>query len=79
MEINCILDYGYPYKEAYTLRYKTKIYPITFSTCLDGLRRIISIIKQQKIRRIYFLDSNTCMEFPSGIYEPYWNLRHQGP
>lgn len=79
MEINCIVDYGYPYKQAYSVPYKRRTYPIDFSTFLFGLRRILNIAQQQKVRRIYLIDSGTYINFPIGIYEPYWNLKRQDP
>lgn len=78
MQIRCIVDYGYLYKESYTLYFRSRIYPIEFSTFLYGLRRILNISQQQKVRRIHFTSSNI-INCPHGIYEPYWNLTHPDP
>lgn len=79
MEIDCIVDYGYPYKQVYSVPFKKRTYPLSFSSFLFGLRRILNIAQQQKVRRIYFLDSSSYIDCPTGIYEPYWNLIHQDP
>jgi hypothetical protein len=79
MEIECIVDYGYPYKQAYSVPFKRRTYPLSFHSFLFGLRRILNIAQQQAVRRIYFPNSRSYMNFQNGIYEPYWNLTHQDP
>ncbi len=69
MDIDVIIDYGEPLKEVHTLTFnKYTPIPITIENILYKLRKKLSIIKQQRVRRLFF--DLFCYKYPTGIYVP---------
>lgn len=69
MDIDVIIDYGEPCKEVHTLTFhKYTHFPITIDHILYKLRKKLSIIKQQRIRYLFF--DVFCYQYPNGIFVP---------